>query len=87
MLAIFYDHDISRFPIPAILDDRDDQLHCDGRIAIAILHAFSSSHLRAISCAWIAVSYPRDHDIIIRRTSTTTAINPNICKALHSHEK
>ena len=82
MLAISHDHDISRFPIPAILDDCDDPLDCDGRIAIAILHAFSSSRLRAISCAWIATSYARDDDIINRRTITTTAINPNICKAL-----
>ena len=82
MFAIPHDHDISRFPIPAVLDDCDDPLDCDGRIAIAILHAFSSSRLCAISCAWIATSYARDDDIINRRTITTTAINPNICKAL-----
>ena len=82
MFAISHDHDISRFPIPAILDDCDDPLDCDGRIAIAILHAFSSSRLRAIFCAWIATSYARDDDIINRHTITTTAINPNICKAL-----
>ena len=83
MFAISHDHDISRFPIPAILDDCDDPLDCDGRIAIAILHAFSSSRLRAISCAWIATSYVRDDDIINRHTITTAAIDPNICKALH----
>ena len=77
-ITIFHDT-----PIPAILDDCDDPLDCDGRIAIAILHAFSPSRLRAISCVWIATSYARDDDIINRHTITTTAINPNICKALY----
>ena len=51
-------------------------------IAIAILHAISSSRLPAMVCVGIAMSYARDGDMMNCHTIATTAINPNICKAL-----